>query len=178
MTKSCKDGEIWFPPENRCIKKLTTKPMNTTENVSYGAGAIIIGALAGWVLGRSSDDDDNENHTLHERNLILEHDMADFIPNISLIDIQYLDAEEITEINDAITIGVVKRLEEIEDQEELDSLFFDLEATQNFIETEADQEDVTDLVIPIVNHIQDMIEVLEHFETVDEMIEFLNGQWE
>jgi hypothetical protein len=174
----CKEGEIYFAPEQKCVPKMTTKPMDVKETATYGIGAVILGGLAGWVLGRNSAEEQRHPHDAHERNLILEYNMTDFIPQIDVIDFHYLDEDETKEINDAITIGVVKRLEEIEDQEDFDSLYFDLEETQKFVENEGQQEDAYDLIIPIVNHIQDLQQVLDHFDNVDEMIDYLNGDWE
>jgi len=178
MAKKCKENEIYFAPQNKCIPNLH-KSDNTKENVTFGIGAVVLGGLAGWLLGRNSSVDTKRHpHDAHERNLILEYNMTDFIPLIDLIDFHDLEKEDIKEINDGITIGVVKRLKEIEDQNDFDSLYFDLQETQDFVEKEADQEDAYDMVAPIINHFQNINQIMDHFETVDEMIEYLDGNWE
>ncbi len=40
------------------------------------------------------------------------------------------------------------------------------------------EEDAYDSIVPIVNHIQDLQQVLNHFDYIDEIIEYLDGEWE
>jgi len=174
----CKDGYIYFAPQNKCIPQANSiySPKEQRNIGAVAIGSIALGGILGWLM--RDKEDRRHPHDAHERNLILEYNMADFIPQIDLIDFHYLESDEIQEINDGITIGVVKRLKEVEDQGGFDSLYFDLQETQNFIEKEAEQEDAYNVIVPIVNHINDLQQIMDHFDSVEDMIEYMDGSWE
>ncbi len=140
------------------------------EVAGYGLGSILVGGFAGWLLGRMTGEKDRD---FKQVSVIQEYNMDDFISFISQEGLSDLDADKINNINVMITNGVYNRLKVIETEDELNELFDDLEATQNFIEAEAIEEDNYDEIIPIVNHFQDMIQVLDHFDSIDEMLEYL-----
>lgn len=181
----CKEGEIYFAPKNKCVPKMDTKPTDMKETATYGAGAIVLGALAGWVLGKASADDDDVVSDIDKSLLINEYHLNDFIPNIQQIPFDDLDGSEIESVNYAITVGLINRLSDLElegdNQEHQDSptiIFDDLQQLQKYVENEGQEEDAYDNIVPIVNHIQDLQQVLNHFDYVDEIIEYLAGEWE
>lgn len=176
MGKPCKEGEIYFAPKGECIPNLNSSKNRYEKAKVAGAalGSTVLGLIIGWLLGK---DDDDEEITPAQQHAIQKHDLDDFVPNLDDIDIQYLEPEDIINMSQAITIGTVKRLEAVEDEDEFDSLFFDLEELQNFIEQRAIDEDVYDSVAPIVNHIQDITQIMNHFGNAPDSAEYLGGKF-
>ncbi len=122
---------------------MDTKPTDVKETATYGAGAILVGALAGWVLGKASADDDDVVSDIDKSLLINEYNLNDFIPNIQQISFDDLDQSEIETVNYAITIGLLNRLTAIEsegdNQDHQDSptiIFDDLQQLQRYVENE------------------------------------------
>jgi hypothetical protein len=149
MSRKCDPKtEVYFPPEDKCVPRMTTKPMDIKETASYGAGAVVLGALAGWLFGRSQKDADFPEE-LERDDLIQQYDLNDFIPDVNSIDLEFLDKDD------------------------FDRLFEDLGALQ-ILMNNADNEDT----IVVTEHIDNLQETLSFYEYIDDMLIAINNDME
>lgn len=173
MSRKCDPKtEVYFPPEDKCVPRMTTKPMDIKETASYGAGAVVLGALAGWLFGRSQKDADFPEE-LERDDLIQQYDLNDFIPDVNSIDLEFLDKDDFLLLNPYISRGTLRRLEEVEDDYDFDRLFEDLGALQ-ILMNNADNEDT----IVVTEHIDNLQETLSFYEYIDDMLIAINNDME
>lgn len=156
----CKDGYIYFPPQNKCVPKMGTIHAPNEQKKIGGliAGSAVVGGLLGWLLRDEAEDQKDEE--AYEQKLISDYALDRFIPNISELDYGSIDMDEAYRISEGILKEVELRNAQFESETDEEALIDDLEELQGFIEREAIEAGEYDNVIPIVNSIQDMIGIL------------------
>ena len=164
---------IYFPVTGQCVPKMKSKPVSNTETTMISAGSVVLGALAGWLLSKSSSEDFEEELELHE--MINDYHLTDFIPNIDEINFYDLSDSQTNLVNKYVAKGVLERLEQVDDVEAFESIFTDLQVLEQYIIEQSEYVDLTgdekvqvDTLVANINNIQ---EILGFYEQLDDMVE-------
>tara|TARA_R110001592_G_scaffold142674_9_gene364931 strand:+ start:1300 stop:1851 length:552 start_codon:yes stop_codon:yes gene_type:complete len=179
MSKNCKSTELYNPIIGKCVPKMTSKPMSTTETVGISTGGILLGALAGWVLAKSQGDTDEDfEQEIETDALIDQYELTDFIPNLNSLDLDNLSDRQVVIINNFIAKGVVRRLENIDDVDSFEEVFSDLVVLQDLIIKESNYEELSldsqSQIQMLTSQIDNIQEILSFYENIDDMIDVMN----
>lgn len=159
--------EIYFPPTKECVKKMTSKPMSIEETATYGGGAVLLGAFAGWIFGRQTQDLSEKEFAseMEKDEIIQEYHLNDFIPDFTDIDLDYLSEKQLSVINSYISQGTISRLEQVEDEEDFSILVEDLNVLQNLVKSSDNPE-----INVVSDHLNVLQDNLNFYEYIDDMM--------
>ncbi len=154
----CKDGFIIHPPTGKCVPKIGSihSPYEQKKIGAVALGSVMLGGLLGWLLKDNSENE--EDLEAFKKEIIYDHYLDDFIPNIIDLDITELSDSDIAQINDNIFQEIeYRQAQELAPEETIE----DLENLKDYLEREAIDQGSNDNIFPIVSHIEKIIDLLK-----------------